>query len=394
MTRDIEEIIRGKQYFELTSDEMAAVKDYATNQEEYDEMRWFLTNVNETFASEKIVASPGLRTKVMRHLENSQKRAVAAPRPLREILFPSGKHFFQYPAVQLAAAAVVVIGVFLFIGNPLSDVAGSDADDLAVNDVIEQDKITGGDENKEAVTDTATASTVSEIPNPTGVPTSELPNNVAESDEVLRSEADGVADEQPVEDLDELKLSETEEQPEPVLIFSSDRERSEGLKTRTDELEKSGNITTAGGNTNTGYSEKLSQESGESKKQKDNVDNSALGGTHGEVVSGKEYAKNDEDGRGPEDQKTRLLDNEISQKPDQGQAPGADDHRNNLALDTIESISLEESENSKDELSVMGSSDKSTVEPASTKVSDGQAAPAQFSIGSTTELKKLFWTVK
>ena len=52
-----EDIIRKKKFFELTVTERELVKDYATNEEDYEAMRWFLLSTSSAFEQEKITPS-------------------------------------------------------------------------------------------------------------------------------------------------------------------------------------------------------------------------------------------------------------------------------------------------------------------------------------------------
>ncbi len=118
-----EDIIISKRYFELNAAEKEAVKEYASNEEDYEAMRWFLISTGNKFAKEKIEPSSNLRSGVMAHLNQKQ----TAPKTIwlngvSAFLFPTDKKFFQYPAFQMAAvAAVVVTIVLIYNQNPLSD---------------------------------------------------------------------------------------------------------------------------------------------------------------------------------------------------------------------------------------------------------------------------------
>ena len=118
-----EDIIISKRYFELNAAEKEAVKEYASNEEDYEAMRWFLISTGNEFAKEKIEPSADLRRGVMAHLNQKQ----TAPKTIwlngvSAFLFPSEKKFFQYPAFQMAAVAAVVVAIVLIYNqNPLSD---------------------------------------------------------------------------------------------------------------------------------------------------------------------------------------------------------------------------------------------------------------------------------
>jgi hypothetical protein len=130
-----EDIIISKRYFELNAAEKEAVKEYASNEEDYEAMRWFLISTGNEFAKEKIEPSSDLRRGVMAHLNQKQ----TAPKTIwlngvSAFLFPSDKKFFQYPAFQMAAVAAVVVAIVLIYNqNPISD-----NQEMALNNQTEQ----------------------------------------------------------------------------------------------------------------------------------------------------------------------------------------------------------------------------------------------------------------
>ncbi|MBK7130801.1 MAG: hypothetical protein IPM74_04315 [Crocinitomicaceae bacterium] len=125
-----EDIIRKKKFFELTATERELVKDYATNEEDYEAMRWFLLSTSSAFDQEKITPSENLKKGVMAHLSQKQ----AAPKGIwlngvSAFLFPADKKIYQYPALQIAAVAILFIGaVTLFNQSEIQE------KDLALND--------------------------------------------------------------------------------------------------------------------------------------------------------------------------------------------------------------------------------------------------------------------
>jgi hypothetical protein len=124
-----EEIIISKRFFELSPSEKELIKDYASNEEDYEAMRWFLISAGNSFAQEKIEPSAGLRKGVIAHLQQKQ----TAPKTIwlngvGAFLFPAEKRFYQAPAFQMAAVAAVIVSVVLiYNANPLKP-------DLAVID--------------------------------------------------------------------------------------------------------------------------------------------------------------------------------------------------------------------------------------------------------------------
>lgn len=131
--KQAEEIILSKKYFELSDSERALVKELASNEEEYESMRWFLMGMNEEFSAQKIEPSNSLREGVMAHLKQKQP----APKGIwlngvSAFLFPEGKKFYQYPALQIAAVAVLFVSIIAIYNNKTTF-----DNSLAVNDNIE-----------------------------------------------------------------------------------------------------------------------------------------------------------------------------------------------------------------------------------------------------------------
>ncbi|MBI3133683.1 MAG: hypothetical protein HYZ14_03315 [Bacteroidetes bacterium] len=124
-----EEIIISKRFFELSSSEKEVVKEYASNEEDYEAMRWFLISTRDSFNENKIEPSADLRKGVLAHLQQKP----AAPKTIwlngaGAFLFPSEKRFYRFPAFQIAAvAAVIVTVVLIYNNNPMQP-------ELAVND--------------------------------------------------------------------------------------------------------------------------------------------------------------------------------------------------------------------------------------------------------------------
>lgn len=128
MTKEVEDIIKNKAYIELTDNERERVGEWAQNEEEYNNMKWFLTGTAGAFSSGKIQASPGLKKGVMQHLTESKKKKGFWLNSVGVFMLPEGKKFYQKPAFQLGVAAVAVVGFLFFFNNNL------DEDSLAVND--------------------------------------------------------------------------------------------------------------------------------------------------------------------------------------------------------------------------------------------------------------------
>lgn len=130
-----EDIIKSKKYIELTSKERELVAELVANEDEFEAMKWFLLETENSFASEKIEASANLRSNVMAHLNKQQ----AAPKVfwlngVGAFLFPENKKIYQYPALQIAAVAVLLISV-ISVYNYNKDFK----QELAINQPISND---------------------------------------------------------------------------------------------------------------------------------------------------------------------------------------------------------------------------------------------------------------
>lgn len=137
MTANVEDIIKAKAYFELSPEELETVSEYAKTEEEYEDMKWFLLNVGEAAAASKIEASSDLKGRVMNTLAASAQPKSAGTNSATGFLFPKDKQFYRKPAVQMmAAAALILIAIFL-----IDPFGGMDENpDLAVNEVDQEQK--------------------------------------------------------------------------------------------------------------------------------------------------------------------------------------------------------------------------------------------------------------
>lgn len=121
MTKEVEDIIKTKAYFELSADELKQVSEYAQTEEEYVNMQWFLNGAAGVFATDKIEASPDLKKGVMAHLTESKKKKGFWLNSVGVFMLPEGKKFYQKPAFQLGIAAVAVLGFLFFFNNNMNE---------------------------------------------------------------------------------------------------------------------------------------------------------------------------------------------------------------------------------------------------------------------------------
>ena len=120
--KEAEDIIISKRFFELTPGEMEVVKEFASNEEDYDAMRWFLQSTRSTFAKDKIDAGPSLRKSVLAHLHQAPAQKTIWLNGAAAFLFPKDKKFYQYPALQMAAVGLLLVSfVFIYDGSLKTD---------------------------------------------------------------------------------------------------------------------------------------------------------------------------------------------------------------------------------------------------------------------------------
>ncbi|MEX1001264.1 MAG: hypothetical protein WDZ35_04035 [Crocinitomicaceae bacterium] len=117
MTKETENIILNKEYYELSPKELETVNELVSNEEQYEEMKWFLVSTQEALAHEQIEVTPDLKKRVMAHLGQPKSKQAFRWNGMLVFLFPEEKRFYQKPAFQLSIAALLLIG-FLFIYNP------------------------------------------------------------------------------------------------------------------------------------------------------------------------------------------------------------------------------------------------------------------------------------
>ena len=108
---EIEEIIKSKQYFELSIEELDCISSYVSNEDEFDDMKSFLLSTQSLVESHKITTSKSLDKKVMNYLHHSYPQPKPWYNSLMLFLFPRGKQFYKYPAFQIVIASLFIFGV-------------------------------------------------------------------------------------------------------------------------------------------------------------------------------------------------------------------------------------------------------------------------------------------
>ncbi|MBK6525237.1 MAG: hypothetical protein IPG07_06540 [Crocinitomicaceae bacterium] len=210
-----EDIIISKRYFELTSSEKEVVKELVSNEEEYEAMRWFLTSTGDAFTQEKIEPSRDLKKGVMAHLQQKQTTSKTIwLNGVSAFLFPAEKKFYQYPGLQIAAVAVLLVSA-VAIYNSSSKIQ----DTLAVNEteqlVTSEEKLVF--ESETMVPETTGALQDEEAAQPTTVTRNEIVDDVMEAPaDMAPGEAVSYYREMSV--AEEMKLAEQDdESPAAVL---------------------------------------------------------------------------------------------------------------------------------------------------------------------------------
>lgn len=125
---DAEKIILTKNFYELSPSEKEAIKDYAQNETDFNEIKSFLLATKQTFEQQKLQVSNNLSQSILNHLNQPVSQKKTWYNALMLFLFPEQKRFYQYPAFQIAFASLLI----LFIINIIPDI--SNDGQLAVND--------------------------------------------------------------------------------------------------------------------------------------------------------------------------------------------------------------------------------------------------------------------
>ena len=133
-----EDIVKEKKYFELTEDERQLVNELATNEEEFDQLKYLLSQSNDFFNSRKVEASNEMREHIMEKLYPPSASSLKWYQTLWLFLFPAEKSFYQYPAFQLVGVLLIFVGLFSVWQNPFEN------DNLAKNTVVVDIQEQGG----------------------------------------------------------------------------------------------------------------------------------------------------------------------------------------------------------------------------------------------------------
>ncbi|MFK8045180.1 MAG: hypothetical protein AB8B72_06780 [Crocinitomicaceae bacterium] len=143
----VEDIVKRKEFYELTAEERLIVKDVAQNETEFNEFKHLLIESSSFFEGRKVTASSEMREHIMEKLYPPTTKSIAWYQSIWFFLFPSNKSFYQYPAFQFATILVVFFGVFTLWKSPF------ETKELAVNTKVEIKEIPTENENSLTETD-------------------------------------------------------------------------------------------------------------------------------------------------------------------------------------------------------------------------------------------------
>ena len=129
--KTVEDIVKQKKYFELTPNDRDLVKEFASNEEEYDNLKYLLSESGQYFDSRKVEASSAMREHIMEKLYPPITSSVKWYQSVWLFLFPPQKSFYQYPAFQLVGVLLVFVGIFTLYQSPFKTV------DLAQNHSVQ-----------------------------------------------------------------------------------------------------------------------------------------------------------------------------------------------------------------------------------------------------------------
>jgi len=114
---DAEKIILTKHFYELTPSEKEAIKEYAQNENDFNEIKSFLMATTQSFNQQKAQLSDTVNTSVLEHLYQPVSQKKTWFNTLMLFLFPKEKRFYQTPAFQLGIASVLILLIINVIPN-------------------------------------------------------------------------------------------------------------------------------------------------------------------------------------------------------------------------------------------------------------------------------------
>lgn len=115
---DLDALLFEKAFFELDEHERAFVMEHVSSEQEYEDMRKTLLNIDASFASEELLTpSPKVKEELLSAFaeEGKKKGMVIWLNSAAPLFFPQNKSFIRQPGFQVAIAAMLVIGLFIVI---------------------------------------------------------------------------------------------------------------------------------------------------------------------------------------------------------------------------------------------------------------------------------------
>lgn len=263
---DAEKIILTKNFYELSPSEKEALKDYAQNETDFNEIKSFLIATKQTFDQQKLHVSDNLSQSILSHLHQPVEQKKTWFNALILFLFPEQKQFYQYPVFQIAFASLLI----LFIFNIIPDLDNDGQ--LAVNDEISTQ------EDKQKVNDEENL--INEIPAEATKSENTIDNSNIVTDEVSSIEQTGKSENKYLETQEQEstlsnkpplfdKNNSVESEDEITTISTNkptiqSKETEELLEEDNDLLETDGVITEVVSNTN----ETVAKKKAEKKRNK------------------------------------------------------------------------------------------------------------------------------
>ena len=117
MERDLVDIVKEKQYIELTADERAELAAYCESEDQYNQLKHVFVSVDSmAFKSPK----PAPETKERLDSLFAQNYPKASPvwyNSALALVVPKGKPFYRQPLVQLAAVGLIALITVPFLMN-------------------------------------------------------------------------------------------------------------------------------------------------------------------------------------------------------------------------------------------------------------------------------------
>ncbi|HIP35633.1 MAG TPA: hypothetical protein EYG85_02135 [Crocinitomix sp.] len=133
---DAEKIISTKKFYELTPTEKEIIKNYAQNETEFNEIKFFLQATKNSFNQQKINTSKSLNHAIIEYLHQPITQKKTWLNSIIIFLFPKEKRIYQTPAFQISLAVITLI----FIINIFPKLSKDQP--LAVNDINRKENLT------------------------------------------------------------------------------------------------------------------------------------------------------------------------------------------------------------------------------------------------------------